>query len=539
LRARDIYDRIARIQADRKLGRQVQRMEAYLQSLPARDEADERPVLFFNASTRIHRLSINAAFSLLASWGLRQAGFPVLYAVCQRGMVQCILGTNREDYASLPPCKHCIPFSDRLYPPELVIPLTLNSELITRVDQELQDQSLRELIGWKYKEIPVGELCIPGLRWALRRQNLPDEGGIKDLFRKYLCSASNLAERFEELLKNKRPRSLVVFNGISYPEAIARYVAQERGIPVITHEVGLRPYSAFFTYKEATFRDVDLPKEGSLSQEEEDRLTSYLEGRFKGKFSMAGIQFWPEITDIPEKLQKKMNQYQQLVPVFTNVIFDTSQIHANTIFEDMFVWLDDLESKIKEHPETLFILRAHPDEDRPGKESRESVMAWYVKSQVRDLANVLFFPPSESISSYELIRRAKVVLVYNSSIGLEASIMGAPVLCAGRARYTQLPTTFFPESRQDYLDQLEDLLNAEHIELPPEFTLNARRFLHYELYRSSLDLSEFLRPYPQQAGMTLFNDFDPPELEQSPAIQVIRDGILNKEPFVYPNVLEE
>jgi len=539
LRARDIYDRIARIQADRELGRQIQRMEAYLQSLPVRHEADARPVLFFNASTRIHRLSINAAFNLLASWGLRLAGVPVLYAVCQRGMVQCILGTNRENYTSLPPCKHCIPFSDLLYPPELVMPLILDSELVTRVDQELQDLSFRELVGWKYKGIPAGELCIPGLRWALRRQNLPDEAGIRDLFRKYLSSAANLAERFEKFLDDKRPRSLVVFNGISYPEAIARYVAQEQAIPVITHEVGLRPYSAFFTYKEATFRDVDLPKEGSLSQEEEDRLASYLQERFKGKFSMAGIQFWPEITDIPEKLQKKMDQYQQLVPVFTNVIFDTSQIHANTIYEDMFAWLDDLERTINDHPETLFILRAHPDEDRPGKESRESVMAWYERSQVRDHANVLFFPPSETISSYELIRRSKVVLVYNSSIGLEASIMGAPVLCAGRARYTQLTTTFFPESRQDYVDQLENLLKAEQIEIPPEFALNARRFLYYELYRSSLDLSEFLRPYPHQAGMTLLADFDPSELEQSSAIQVIREGILNKEPFVYTKVLSE
>jgi hypothetical protein len=35
-------------------------------------------------------------------------------------------------------------------------------------------------------------------------------------------------------------------------------------------------------------------------------------------------------------------------------------------------------------------------------------------------------------------------MIYNSTIGMEAAIMGAPVLCAGKARFTQLDTVFFP-----------------------------------------------------------------------------------------------
>jgi FMN phosphatase YigB (HAD superfamily) len=114
--------------------------------------------------------------------------------------------------------------------------------------------------------------------------------------------------------------------------------------------------------------------------------------------------------------------------------------------------------------------------------------------------------------------------------------MGAPVLCAGRARYTQLPTTFFPGSQQAYREKLAELLVSEHIDVPQEFTRNAKMFLHYELYRASLDLSEFLRPYPDQAGMTLLTDFDPADLERSLAIRVIRDGILFTKPFVYPRM---
>jgi hypothetical protein len=533
LRLRDILDWLQRIQADRQLKMQIDRVDAYLQVHAPFPNHDGEPVLFFNASTRIHRLSINAAFSLLASWGIRQEGTPVFYAVCQRGMEQCILGTNRDDYASPPPCKHCIPFSRRLFPSDRILPLILDRDVVTNTRQSLQAQSTESLTEWRYHDLPLGQLCIPSLRWALRRHRLPDDEPTEALFRKYLVSAASLTVCFDELLERIKPKVLVVFNGISYPEAVARQVARNKGIPVITHEVGLRPYSAFFTYKDATFREVDLSILEQPNQEQEDRLNAYLSNRFKGQFTMAGIKFWPEMTSIPDELQERIHQHQQLVPIFTNVIFDTSQIHANTLYEDMFAWLDDLENVILDHPQTFFVIRAHPDEDRPGKQSMESVRDWFMQSRISNLGNVQFFSPSDTISSYDLIRQAKVVLVYNSSIGLEASILGAPVLCAGRARYTQIPTTFFPADREEYIHQLQAFLASEKIMIPPDFSRNARRFLYHELYQTSLDVSEFLRPYPNAPGMTLLTDFSPESLRSSPALNVITKGILEGAPFVY------
>ena len=135
----------------------------------------------------------------------------------------------------------------------------------------------------------------------------------------------------------------------------------------------------------------------------------------------------------------------------------------------------------KHHPETLFVLRAHPDESRPGKQSRESVADWVRKCGVADLPNVLFVDSTEPFSSYELIQRSKFVMIYNSTIGLEASIMGAAVLSAGKARFTQLSTVFLPATHEEYRRQLDTFLAAETIPVPPEFSRNARRFLYYQL----------------------------------------------------------
>jgi len=181
----------------------------------------------------------------------------------------------------------------------------------------------------------------------------------------------------------------------------------------------------------------------------------------------------------------------------------------------MFAWLDLVLDTIRSHPDTLFVLRAHPDETRPGKASRESVGQWVAQNQAEDLPNLVFVEADQSLSSYELIQRSRFILVYNSTIGLEASILGIPVLCAGRARYTQLPTVFFPASQQEFRQQLESFLSPDAIPLPPEFKRNARRFLYYQLFRSSLPFSDFLEEDNIWPGFVRLKKFDPRSLSPS------------------------
>jgi len=247
---------------------------------------------------------------------------------------------------------------------------------------------------------------------------------------------------------------------------------------------------------------------------------------------MAGIRFWPKMVGLPNWLLERMKKFQQNVVVFTNVVFDTSQIHANTLFSDMFAWLEMLKPIIQSHPETIFIIRAHPDEERPGKRSRESVNEWIANQGLIEFENVVFFEPSDPVSSYELINHSKLVLIYNSSIGLEASILGSPVLSAGRARFTQIPTVFFPESRMKYEEKLLEFLDAQEIEIPPSFRENARSFLYHELFTASLDLSDFLESDASLQGMVTFSGFSPDRLQSSRQLKVIRNGILHNTPFL-------
>jgi hypothetical protein len=124
-------------------------------------------------------------------------------------------------------------------------------------------------------------------------------------------------------------------------------------------------------------------------------------------------------------------------------------------------------------------------------------------------------------------------MIYNSTIGLEAAIIGAPVLSGGQARFTRYPIVFFPASIDEFCNQAEQFLVEEKVVAPPEFQRNARKFLYYQLFRTSLPFDRYLTT-SYHPGFTHFRDFASLDLlpENSPAMKAILDGILHGGDFL-------
>ena len=109
--------------------------------------------------------------------------------------------------------------------------------------------------------------------------------------------------------------------------------------------------------------------------------------------------------------------------------------------------------------------------------------------------------------------------------------MGMPVLCAGKARFTQYPTVFFPQTVDDVRRKMKEFLAAEEIEVPVEFKRNARRFLYYQLFRTSLPFGDFLEPSVRTTQARL-KSFELDELLESEAVKVILEGVLDGGDFL-------
>lgn len=535
-----LWTRFINKQADWKRDYRLYKLNRQL-AQSAHPDPDNPTVAFFVASTRITGISLNAAFAYLTACGLQVAEIPVVYFACQSGMNRCVMGTNTQDYSQPPPCKACISQSRRLFAHAPVVDFTFYAE--ERLIQDLEKKSIEELSQFQYQtapemgidgDIPLGSLVLPSVRWITRLHHLPDDDKTRSLYREYIQSAWRVATEFTRFLDQVNPQVLVVFNGVLFPEATARWIAQQRGLRVITHEVAFRPFSAFFTDQQATAYPIDIPEDFELNRDQNQKLDQYLEKRFQGKFTMAGIQFWPEIQKMDDEFEKKVSQFEQVVPVFTNVIFDTSQVHANSVFSTMFDWLELVLKIIKNHPEILFVIRAHPDELRAGKQSRESVPKWIEENGVNKINNVIFIAPNQYLSSYELIQRSQVVLVYNSSVGLEASLMGKVVICGGLARYTDHETVFFPQSAAEYEKMVDQFLDSSSSKTAPsQHQRNARRFMYYQLFKASIPFGEFLENHTQPGYVRLKpTNWRQLKTENSIPMKTLVDSIVDEKPFL-------
>ncbi len=455
-----------------------------------------QPVVVFNASTRLGDISLNAAYSLLAAWGLRANRRRVIHFVCQAGMSRCMLGASEDDYTKNPPCTTCTAMSREMYQGAEVYGFSFHRHagLITA----LNGMNVADLETFEYEGIPFGQIVLPSIRWRMRCHHLNEDKTTLVLFREFIESAYWVGREFEILLEREKPAAVLVFNGQMFPEAMARYMAQRHNVPVFSHETGLLPYTAFTTTGEATARRLFLTEEDlTLNPAQNEFLDAYLNDRFQGRFSMGGIQFWQGMQQLDEDFEKLAAGFKQVVPIFTNVIFDTSQAHANTIFPHMFAWLDQIHQIAKDNPDTLFILRAHPDEMRANsrKKSRETVAMWVQRTGAADLPNLTFIDSQEFVSSYDLIGRAKFVLAYNSSIALEATILGKQALCGGWAWYSEYPTVLSPSSAEAYRQEAQRLLDAEQIVLPETNRQNARALLYYEYFRASIPFQQFVEDH--------------------------------------------
>ena len=541
-----LWTRFVKKKADLKRDYRLYKLNRQLANNVHPDPANPT-VAFFVASTRITGISLNAAFAYLTACGLQVAEIPVVYFACQSGMSRCVMGTNTQDYSQPPPCKACISQSRRLYAHAPAVEFTFCPD--EKLIRALEKKSIDELSQFQYQtepgmgvdgDIPLGRLVLPSVRWITRLHHLPDDTKTRFLYREYIKSAWRVATEFTRFLNEANPQVLVVFNGVLFPEATARWVAEQHGLRVITHEVAFRPFSAFFTDQQATAYPIDIPDNFELNQEQNQELDQYLEKRFQGKFTMAGIQFWPEIQKMDEEFEKKVDQFEQVVTVFTNVIFDTSQVHANSVFSTMFEWLELVLKIIKNHPETLFVIRAHPDELRAGKQSRESVPMWVVENGVNRLRNVIFIAPNQYLSSYELIQRSQIVLVYNSSVGLEASLMGKIVICGGKARYTDHETVFFPQSAADYEKMVEQFLDSSGLQIAPShYRRNARRFMYYQLFKASIPFDEFLENHTQPGYVRLKpTNWRQLKTENSLPMKTLVDGIIREKSFLMKDMVQ-
>ena len=119
-------------------------------------------------------------------------------------------------------------------------------------------------------------------------------------------------------------------------------------------------------------------------------------------------------------------------------------------------------------------------------------------------------------------------------MGIEATVIGVPVIAAGRSRYDTEGFVHMPAPRQEFREMVGKFLDHGAHPVTEDMVARARRCLYFTTYRTSLDVSGFLEAVNQFAYTPRSDDamlFHP---DRSLEMKIVRDGIVDGAPFHYP-----
>jgi putative intracellular protease/amidase len=180
-----------------------------------------------------------------------------------------------------------------------------------------------------------------------------------------------------------------------------------------------------------------------------------------------------------------------LIPL--NVEWDTAALGRHSAFESTVDWLLSTVNELLALDAGPVVVRQHPSERRKLQRSHLDI-ASLLKSRFGDDPRCRFVAADDPISSYDLLRSARLVLPYVSNIGIEAAAMAKPVLISGQCHYSELGFVWSTASRDEYFELLHRGLRGDLPLLPGQVE---RAWLCYYLVAVANRVSTDFTPHPE------------------------------------------
>jgi hypothetical protein len=442
---------------------------------------------------------LNMAWLTTIARALHLRRAETLTIACDRLLPACEPRTMVDDFAST--CDLCrrrsALFLDTASLPYRWLSAFVTPEEVKTFLAQTAALSLDELEAYTAGGLPIGQLVRASVQRHLLRGALEERPEHVAAYRRFVAAGLAVQVAIGRLLNDFRPEAVLAMNGVFYAEAILLEIARARGIAVWTYERAKRVGSIILAHNQPVVKQEFEEKwaiwsQTSLSAPQADALDAYLEARAAGDVGVEPL--WPEMQSVGQTVAGK-----RTAALFTNVSWDTAVYNSDIGFEAPPDWLRYTIRWFAERPDLHLIIRIHPAEVRvPFKHTRDPVLDSISAGNPQLPPNVRLIGPEETANSYLLLEQADVVLVYTSTIGLEAALMAKPVVVAGRVHYRHKGFTLDPDTREAYGAALVEAFGSGGM-TPAESEL-ARRYAYHYFFTENIPfpaVEEFQRAYPR------------------------------------------
>ncbi len=291
-----------------------------------------------------------------------------------------------------------------------------------------------------------------------------------------------------------KPDVAIIPNATILEMGVVYHVARHLEIPTVTFEFSDQRERIWLAQNTEIMRHEtdelwDVKGNEPLAEAQLERLQELFAAREGGRTWKNFARKWQRTpTEGGLRVRKKLGlDDRPVILLATNVLGDSLTLGRQVFSRSMAKWIKRTVRFFVDREDVQLVIRVHPGETL----THGTSMVDEIKEELGQIpSHIYLIEPEEKVNTYDLLEFADLGLVYTTTVGLEMSMRGIPVIVAGQTHYRNRGFTYDPESWGNYFEMLENLLEA------PEVERLSQMQIELALRYATLFFFDFPKPFP-------------------------------------------
>lgn len=279
----------------------------------------------------------------------------------------------------------------------------------------------------------------------------------------------NNFKKINGLFLNKKIEKIITFTGLHRKAGLYTWATKKYGVKSISYDGSS---SALLMTTDGICTHYDhirtLLKENKLTEEFSKKLIEFAEQNFSKRLQSANDLNAYVYQTVSYDENTLDYEYDVIIPL--NIGWDAAALGYEGAFNSMGEWLIETVGFVLENTNAKIAVRQHPAERffDSGQDIELKLKTLFSNNE-----RFTYISSDEEINTYSLIKNAKIVLPYTSTIGIEAALLNKTVIIATDVYYSDMNFVKKAESKYEYFSLIKEAL-SDGYELANQFEDEAK-----------------------------------------------------------------
>ncbi|AEH36983.1 Capsule polysaccharide biosynthesis protein [Halopiger xanaduensis SH-6] len=179
-----------------------------------------------------------------------------------------------------------------------------------------------------------------------------------------------------------------------------------------------------------------------------------------------------QYADSGESLE--LEEDTEMYSMYTHLPWDAAIRDVSRLFDDQYEWVRETVELFETFDDKHLVIKVHPAEKMRGTEQSITDILDSTFDELPD--NTTLLEPDTDVDPYELMRSSDIVLVYTSTVGMEATYLDTPVITTADSHYAGKGFTYDPETKDEYRKLIDS--GSSELELDERMSSLVRKYLY-------------------------------------------------------------